>query len=281
MKFLAAVLVVFGVLSAIGCNGNQDASTAKFEATVAAAVEATREAESALDATVKAQVAATLTRQAPHTDTEFQPTPILTQTPRPTANPTPSATPVPTSTRRTNLTATPLLTHTPRPTPTLQPTLFPTAKSLPLKEMNCKDLASRFLDNFSDTVAEVIMVEDLTHLESEAQCRGLSHFLDGNVGAMTIYLTQIGQLVYETDTLKEHDCDYLLPEMMQFNSEEHNITYDAVVFSVSEIEEFSRSWDELICGGYAVTSKFDAHFEFNVNIDIEGYLHYSWRFLEE
>ena len=104
------VLVIFG-LTAVACTSEApspaDTQTASLPtpdvpATVEAGIRGTREAETAIDATVEAKVAATLTTSAP------SPTPMLTATPRPTNTPWPTATPYPTPT--------PEPTLTPRPT---------------------------------------------------------------------------------------------------------------------------------------------------------------------
>ena len=77
------VLVIFG-LTAVACTGEvpspADTQTASLPtpdvpATVEAGIRGTREAETAIDATVEAKVAATLTTSAP------SPTPMLTATP--------------------------------------------------------------------------------------------------------------------------------------------------------------------------------------------------------
>ena len=122
------VLVIFG-LTAVACTSEapspadtQTASppTPDVPATVEAGVRGTREAETAIDATVEAKVAAILTTSAP------SPTPMLTATPRPTNTPWPTSTPGQTNTPRP--TATPYPTAVPQPTPTPTPT--PTAHSL-------------------------------------------------------------------------------------------------------------------------------------------------------
>ena len=116
------VLVIFG-LTAVACTGEvpspADTQTASLPtpdvpATVEAGIRGTREAETAIDATVEAKVAATLTTSAP------SPTPMLTATPRPTNTPGPTSTPGQTNTPRP--TATPYPTAVPQPTPTPTPT---------------------------------------------------------------------------------------------------------------------------------------------------------------
>ena len=86
------VLVIFG-LTAVACTSEapspadtQTASqpTPDIPATVEAGVRGTREAETAIDATVEAKVAAILTTSAP------SPTPMLTATPWPTNTPWPA-----------------------------------------------------------------------------------------------------------------------------------------------------------------------------------------------
>ena len=120
------VLVIFG-LTAVACTSEapspadtQTASlpTSDVPATVEAGVIATGEAETAIDATVEAKVAATLTTSTP------SPTPMLTATPRPTNTPWPTSTPGQTNTPRP--TATPYPTAVPQPTPTPTPTVTPT-----------------------------------------------------------------------------------------------------------------------------------------------------------
>ena len=96
------VLVIFG-LTAVACTSEvpspADTQTASLPtpdvpATVEAGIRGTREAETAIDATVEAKVAATLTTSAP------SPTPMLTATPRPTNTPWPTSTPGQTNTPR-------------------------------------------------------------------------------------------------------------------------------------------------------------------------------------
>ena len=135
------VLVIFG-LTAVACTSEApspaDTQTASLPtpdvpATVEAGVRGTREAETAIDATVEAKVASTLTTSAP------SPTPMLTGTPRPTNTPWPTSTPGPmpkATPRPTNTpwpTSTPVPTNTPRPTPTptATPTPEPTATPTP------------------------------------------------------------------------------------------------------------------------------------------------------
>ena len=86
------VLVIFG-LTAVACTSEapstadtQTASrpTPDIPATVEAGIRATREAETAIDATVEAKVAAILTTSAP------SPTPMPKATPRPTNTPWPT-----------------------------------------------------------------------------------------------------------------------------------------------------------------------------------------------
>ena len=112
------VLVIFG-LTAVACTGEvpspADTQTASLPtpdvpATVEAGIRGTREAETAIDATVEAKVAATLTTSAP------SPTPMLTATPRPTNTPGPTSTPGQTNTPRPTATpyrhcSTPTYTH--------------------------------------------------------------------------------------------------------------------------------------------------------------------------
>ena len=114
------VLVIFG-LAAVACTSEapspsdtQTASTSTPDvpATVEAGVIATREAETAIDATVEAKVAAALTAPTPTTAAMPTATPRPTSTPRPTAAPDPTATPYPTP------------TPAPTPTPTLTGSLI-------------------------------------------------------------------------------------------------------------------------------------------------------------
>ena len=130
------VLVIFG-LTAAACTSEvpspadtQTASrpTPDVPATVEAGIRGTREAETAIDATVEAKVAATLT-----TSTTPTPTPMLTATPRPTNTPWPTSTPGPTNTPRPTPTLYPTATPypTPTPTPTMAPTQAPTATPTP------------------------------------------------------------------------------------------------------------------------------------------------------
>ena len=125
------VLVIFG-LTAVACTGEvpspADTQTASLPtpdvpATVEAGIRGTREAETAIDATVEAKVAATLTTSAP------SPTPMLTATPRPTNTPWPTSTPGQTNTPRP--TPTPYPTAVPQPTPTPTPTMAPTHTPTP------------------------------------------------------------------------------------------------------------------------------------------------------
>ena len=123
------VLVTFG-LTAVACTSEapspadtQTASrpTPDIPATVEAGIRATREAETAIDATVEAKVAAILTTSAP------SPTPMPKATPRPTNTPRPTSTPVPTNAPR----PTPTPTATPVATPTPEPTATPTPTPMP------------------------------------------------------------------------------------------------------------------------------------------------------
>ena len=129
------VLVIFG-LTAVACTSEapspadtQTASrpTPDVPATVEAGIRGTREAETAIDATVEAKVAATLTTSAP------SPTPMLTATPWPTNTPWPTSTPGQTNTPRP--TATPYPTAVPQPTPTptpAGPTIIPLGLAPPV-----------------------------------------------------------------------------------------------------------------------------------------------------
>ena len=127
MRIIILIVLVIFVLTAVACTSEvpspADTQTASLPtpdvpATVEAGVRGTREAETAIDATVEAKVAATLTTAAP------SPTPMLTATPWPTNTPWPTSTPGPTNTPRP--TATPYPTAVPQPTPTPEPTPTPT-----------------------------------------------------------------------------------------------------------------------------------------------------------
>ena len=123
------VLVIFG-LTAVACTSEapspadtQTASlpTPDIPATVEAGIRGAREAETAIDATVEAKVAATLTTST------STPGPMPKATPRPTNTPWPTSTPVPTNTPR----PTPTPTATPAATPTPEPTATPTPTPMP------------------------------------------------------------------------------------------------------------------------------------------------------
>ena len=100
--------------------------TPNVEATVAAGIAGTREAEAAIEATIEASVAATLTPPQPTA------TPYPTNTPYPTATATLRPTPTLRRTPTPRPTATPRPTSTPRPTPTPRPTLTAAQLASPL-----------------------------------------------------------------------------------------------------------------------------------------------------
>ena len=132
-----------GVMALIACNGYVAEPTPELDATVAAVVRATLQAESAIDATVEARVSATLTSipvtrspdpgQSPKPITTPCPTPTPAATPPPTvrtpptSSPTPTSTPYPTSTP--SPAANPVPTQTHRAAATLSPT--PTSTLVP------------------------------------------------------------------------------------------------------------------------------------------------------
>ena len=150
-------LVIFG-LAAVACTSEEpspaDTQTASpptpdVPATVEASILSTREAETAIDATVEAKVAETLTittsTPRPTNTPEAPPLPTLAPTaPQPTSTTAPTTTPAPMNTPRPaatpNPTATPYPTTTPaptevaalQPTPTTAPTATrPTSTPLP------------------------------------------------------------------------------------------------------------------------------------------------------
>ena len=101
MRIIILIVLVISGLTAVACSSEapstadtQTASrpTADVPATVEAGVSGTREAETAIDATVEAKVAETLTTTAPIL------TPVPAATPRPTNTPLPTSTPGPTNT---------------------------------------------------------------------------------------------------------------------------------------------------------------------------------------
>ena len=136
MKLLVILYAAIGVMALIACNGNVAETTPELDATVAAGIRATLQADRATDATVEARVSATLTSipvtrppepgHSPKPITTPRPTPTAAATPppavrpTPTPSPTPTSTPVPTSTP--SPTATPVPTSTPSPTATPVPT---------------------------------------------------------------------------------------------------------------------------------------------------------------
>ena len=101
MRILILIVLVISGLTAVACTSEtpstadtQTASrpTTDVPATVEAGVTSTREAETAIDATVEAKFAATLTTSTPIL------TPMPAATPRPTNTPLPTSTPGPTNT---------------------------------------------------------------------------------------------------------------------------------------------------------------------------------------
>ena len=101
MRIIILIVLVISGLTAVACSSEatstadtQTASrpTADVPATVEAGVSGTREAETAIDATVEAKVAETLTTSTPIL------TPVPAATPRPTNTPLPTSTPGPTNT---------------------------------------------------------------------------------------------------------------------------------------------------------------------------------------
>ena len=101
MRIIILIVLVISGLTAIACTSEapstadtQTASqpTPDVPTTVEAGIRGTREAETAIDATVEAKVAATLTNSTPiHT-------PMPAATPRPTNAPLPTSTPGATNT---------------------------------------------------------------------------------------------------------------------------------------------------------------------------------------
>ena len=98
MRIIILIVLVISGLTAVACSSEapstvdeQTASrpTADVPATVEAGIRSTREAETAIDATVEAKVAAALTNATA--------TPYPTPTPEPTLTPRPTPTPRPTS----------------------------------------------------------------------------------------------------------------------------------------------------------------------------------------
>ena len=114
MKFLALFLVPLGAVSLIACTAGQpppeSSPTQDIEATVKAGLLGTQTAESSIDATIQARVAAT--QSIPNPTATPRPMP-----PRPTYTPQPTYTPWPT--------LTPQPTPTPRHAPALSPALTP------------------------------------------------------------------------------------------------------------------------------------------------------------
>ena len=146
MKLLVILYAAIGVMALIARNGNVAEPTPKLDATVAAGIRATLQAERATDATVEARVSATLTSipatrppepgHSPKPITTPSPTPTPAATPppavrpTPTPSPTPTSTPVPTSTP--SPTATPVPTSSPSPTATPVPTSTPNPTATPV-----------------------------------------------------------------------------------------------------------------------------------------------------
>ena len=148
MRTIASFLLAITTIATVACSsGRTEPSTQPsvseptldVPATVASGIKGTQAAEAAINATVEARVAATLTTPYPSatqwptatawpTATEYPTaTPWPTNTPWPTALPWPTFTPYPTVTPRPTPTPRPTLTPvpTPRPRPTLTPRPMP------------------------------------------------------------------------------------------------------------------------------------------------------------
>ena len=97
---------------------------------------------------------------------------------------------------------------------------------------------------------------------------------------MTVYRSQNGQIIYETKSLNEYDCDYLLPELLLLIQENSTDYEGPHIFGASDLFEHTHSWDELVCKGIIETSRYESPFTFFVDLSAEGVLYYSWRIEE-
>ena len=169
MKIIALIGVVLAIFAIIACNGGPAEPTPDINATVAAGIRATQEAEAAIDATVSARVAETATASPTAT-------PIPTPTPTPAPTPTPRPTSVPTP------------TPAPRPTPTPIPTPRPTLS--PGETLSLPQYAERFAGG-----PGAIYVGDLNQLAGPSAHSSLGD----NYGNVPLYALQQHQWIYESD----------------------------------------------------------------------------------
>ncbi len=196
-SFLAAVLLIT-VLAALACGvvteepgeGSQLDRTPDLAATVEASVEATRVADVALQATIEARVAATLTASG---QTRPTATPLPGPTIPPSATPLPGPTIPPTATPLPGPTFYPTATPLPPfPTPTPLPTLSP------LEILSLTEYADRYAGG-----PGAIYVGDLGQLAGPAVTEEYmpSHgtILGDDNGQVPLYALDQHQWIYETD----------------------------------------------------------------------------------
>ena len=177
MRIIILIVLVISGLTAVACSSEPPSTpteqtesrpTADVPATVEAGIRGTREAETAIDATVEAKVAAALptstSTPAPMPTATPPPTntPLLTSTPGPTTTPRPTATPFPTATPYPTTAPAPTAVAAPQPTPTTAPTVTPRPTSTPLPTLTVSLIDDHGNDFESATriaIGEAVAVE--------------------------------------------------------------------------------------------------------------------------